>query len=58
MSVTSLKPVETPVGVGDPAARHRKVTASARVTVRPGEKVPAPVPWVISSATAQSTASA
>ena len=42
--------------VGEPAARHRNVTASARVTVLSGLKVVLLVPVVIFSLTAQSTA--
>ena len=39
MSVTSAKGDLLVPGTGDPAALHRKVTASARVTTVPREKV-------------------
>ena len=45
------------LGVGEPAARHRKVTACARVQVPFGSKVVAFVPLVMPLPTAQTTAS-
>ena len=45
------------VGAGLPAARHRKVTACARVQMPSGEKVVAEVPVVMPLPTAQITAS-
>ena len=56
--VTSVKGEAEDAGAGDPAARHRKVTASARVTELAGEKVLAPVPVVTFWFTAHCTASA
>ena len=45
------------LGAGLPLARHRKVTACARLQLALGEKVVAEVPVVIPFSTAHSTAS-
>ena len=55
--LTSVNGLRELVGVGEPAARHRKVTISARVQVLYGEKVVAEVPLVIFWPTAHFTES-
>ena len=54
---TSVNGLRVMVGVLEPAARHRKVTISARVQVLYGEKVVAEVPLVMLLFTAHFTES-
>ena len=53
----SVKAVVVALGAGLPLARHRNVTAWARVQLPLGEKVVAEVPVVMPLSTAQLTAS-